>query len=776
MKKKYYSVSYGASELLAVPAVHHHSAFADQVHSLCRDMETRPDAIAVELGAPMVAELIAFLKYLGQGGTKKKELPIMLGIMMKNRYIHTDYLEQALLLQEFYKSALDELPDEVLSERLNFNRWSTLLLSPADSIIEAVRCGIELNIPVYGVDLSDFANTKKPDIIFEDPHAAHPDHLEYSERVLEYCDAGRDPVIDYKREVYMAARLKDCLTNHKKVLFTCGMAHWKSIKSLLKNSEIPASPEIKEPISPEFRRVITHPALAAGSMEILPQMTFDHEQARCPLLTKPGIYGTQSVKSMVRECLDDIYASYTSGNKRKKPDSGAWTEIEVFERYLFDLTAVKQRKVPGMTQLIAAAEAIMNDRFYEMMIKRIMNTDPGWANPKDFPDLPFVSVPQQQNRHKSSSSKMTARFLPGTGSHNGVVKLDGQECLTDIPTYGFCNPEKIQTYWKWRGHQQKKNKSYYGGNPWIWPPAEHLIYGICFKAAEIGIINQSRYKQSAAFEGSLEGGIDIKSTIRSIIRNEKKIYVSKQISCEDLALIDGTNPDPFVLIYPETTEKNKGYWGFFTAGSYFENHVKDPELLRKVKREQGSIFVSSILLQDKKDAPAHLQSLVHDISTTYGTVMFGNPCINIRQSAIWLESSNYTCCPIITGYGMDRVLEYYQDRFGILIDLSDCNESLIRMAIPFAKKMVTILAPDGFKIPERAKKEAASSRISLNVVGFSNFSESMLDEARHRVSMYTLDGGGIEFPPEAEILLGQSKDAYFNMLPPAMRKQVDSND
>src|SRR5665647_2327230 len=186
MKCSYHSFTYNNSLLMAVPAVHHHTAFAKQIHRICSDPKQRPDAIAVELGHSLVAELERYLRELQQGTSEKKILPCMLGLMKRNRYIHTYQAEKALLLQDFHRSQLFNLPDDLLADRLNFSKWSTLFISPADSIIEAVRCAIELDIPLYGVDLSDFAHTKMDRYSIEDPQTAHTNMLEYWSRVMKY--------------------------------------------------------------------------------------------------------------------------------------------------------------------------------------------------------------------------------------------------------------------------------------------------------------------------------------------------------------------------------------------------------------------------------------------------------------------------------------------------------------------------------------------------------------------------------------------------------------
>ena len=70
------------------------------------------------------------------------------------------------------------------------------------------------------------------------------------------------------------------------------------------------------------------------------------------------------------------------------------------------------------------------------------------------------------------------------------------------------------------------------------------------------------------------------------------------------------------------------------------------------------------------------------------------------------------------------------------------------------------------------KAEASRKRVLLNPVSLSNFSDSQLKEAQHRFSIHTLDSSGVNFPPETESILGQTKETNFEMLPYAIRKQV----
>ena len=776
MKNSYHSYHYKNSLLMAVPAVHHHTAFANQVHLICRDPQQRPDAIAVETGHNLVLELVRFLRELKQGSCEKVFLPCMLGIIKNNRFIHPGQSDKALLLQEFYRSPLYNLPDHLLSDRLNFSKRSTLFISPSDSIIEAVRCAIELDIPIYGVDLSDFASTKKQNISFEDTQCAHNNMLEYGDRVMKYCSAERDLHIDVNRETVMAAGLKYCLTKYRRVLFTCGMAHWGSIVSLLENNRIHPFPVHEIPGESEFQRVIVHPSLAAPVMEIIPQITIDYEKKRYPVTAKTKNINVYKPERLIRNCLDSVYKEYTTpltSEILESPGSVEWSDIANYEQYLFNLSSVRQRKIPDLATMLASAKVMMDNDFCRILILKVMKVNPDWASPKDFPNLPVIeSEAKNQKESMEWRTNQKVRIISGIEDENTDGIQSVPAFYTNVPLLQALNANEISEYWEWIHKKKNKHKQPSEGNPWIWPPCESLIYGLAFKAAEISNTNKRRFNQSSAFEGSLEGGVDVKATIRSIIRSERKIYVSKLASDIEQSILDGINPDPFVLLFSDGSDNVSGQFGFFTAGSELEEFAKDPHLFNKIARENGRVFVSSVVLEEKVAPPSHLSALVAEMSKTHGTVMFGNPCINARQSASWLESANYKCCPILFEHNMSSLTDYYSKNYYIQFNLSDWKETLIRMAIPFAKKMVTILASDSFQIPERARIEASRKRILLNQVGLSNFSESQLNEAQHRISIPTLDRAGIHFPPEAEILLGHAKDKYFEMLPYAMRKQV----
>src|SRR3990172_3041064 len=130
----------GSSTLVAVPAVHFQANFALEVNRACCDTARRPNAVAVELGPLMAAAAHRWLGELGIGPDRRKRLPCMLGLTKRNRYLRSSARERAMELQRETGNELDQIPPTLLQEELGDASPSVLVLSPTDSIVEAMRC------------------------------------------------------------------------------------------------------------------------------------------------------------------------------------------------------------------------------------------------------------------------------------------------------------------------------------------------------------------------------------------------------------------------------------------------------------------------------------------------------------------------------------------------------------------------------------------------------------------------------------------------------------
>lgn len=163
---------------------------------------------------------------------------------------------------------IDRLPYLSLiayADTLNPKKLNFVPIDPGDSIIEAIRIGLEYDFPIEFIDLSvkDYAP-----LSFKLPDDYSINDLGLSlfyEKISEYFNKEqkekkkslRDKINleeflntqnqespgkkydflekDILREKYMASHLRKMMPLYNRILFVCGMAHWESIKYYLEN-------------------------------------------------------------------------------------------------------------------------------------------------------------------------------------------------------------------------------------------------------------------------------------------------------------------------------------------------------------------------------------------------------------------------------------------------------------------------------------------------------------------------------------------------------------
>ena len=158
-----------------VPIVHFSLEFADAVRYLFQHV--RPDAVAVELPNS--------LHYVIQKGVRR--LPEMSVVLYQNAAGQTVYLP----------------------------------IEPTDPIMEAIRSGMEANVPVHFVDLDLDEYPSYRDYI-PDTYAAYRLGIEayydiYSREVLPRLKKG---LADMRRETGMAFRLQELAAKYDKILLS----------------------------------------------------------------------------------------------------------------------------------------------------------------------------------------------------------------------------------------------------------------------------------------------------------------------------------------------------------------------------------------------------------------------------------------------------------------------------------------------------------------------------------------------------------------------------
>lgn len=771
------AIKINGSIIEAVPAVHYRSVFAREVNNLCSCDETRPEAVAVELGPHLTNAITSWMKELGVSPLKETELPCMLGLLYSNRLIHPDYQETVLGLQAHFGKPLNEISPELRRQLLNYSDKYLAGLSSTDSIFEAIRCSIELNIPVYGIDMDEFSARQGKTVLVEVPNGTDFSLSQYVFKYSGITAMCRDPYVDGRREYTMAARLKSLAGRHKRILFTCGLAHWEMIQKLMKDPAIrPAEILIPEG-SFNFTRVIIHPRMAVTFMDIYPVLTTLYEQNRHnPLNNSKDPLSIPEAGRICQNILEKVcnkyFREYKTCSKENKTNYNI-QRIPDFERLVSNMQIVNQHFAPSLADLIDCARSMMTPDFCDLLSTQLMDIDRPWASPGQFPDLPMVSRLPDSSEQKEN--KVPVDFFNLTESVKDlkhpkptVKKRSGSFTLD----YRNANPvpEYLLRFWKWEDEPDVPRGT---GScfDWVWPPCEALLFGAAYEASKMAVTRSNEHV-SAVFEGSLYNGLDIKTTIRSATTGEKKIYIRKPSSARKTFYPDGKKPEPTVFIFDNPPAEIKSTWSLLIAGTNLRSHLKDKTEFDKIVSKNGGYFVSSISRIRYQPVPSETAGLVVSYSILEGITAFGNPCINAKQGAQWLEDNNFKACPVLAYTSIDTLIDYYKNEHNMEISETDWKTAMIRFSIPFAKERVVVVAPQNFRVSNKLHFEARKRNVSIDQLPLSYFPVERVAEMRQRFIVRTKDNDGLTFPPEAEKALGQKADKYLELLPLYMQQQL----
>lgn len=707
-------LSYGDSELWAVPSIHFRLMFAESVNRMAG--EVRPDAVAVELGPQAAVAAAQWLRELGANSNPRTRvaLPCMLGLTRPNRMIHPDHKDAALRLQQLTGRDLHEHPPELLKELLGYSSMSVLFLSPTDSIVEAVRCAIELDVPLYGVDLEETADARRPSILLRPPEPVDESQFSlagYVQSQSGFAALGRDDTIDTRRDIVMAARLKTLLGRHRRVLYVCGLAHWNALQELLA-AERPGPAEVPDvDDAGEWQRVVVHPHLAINHLDALPALAEEYERDRPHAGARRTVSVHRHGRTVFFEKLRQSYARYfrdaetTSADRHRDLDAR-----QDFERLLANLCTIRQQTTPNLFAALAAAQGVMSDDFCKVFAEVLMEFP--WASPSEFGGLPILAPSPSR-----TGSETRVEYVGADGRrspHFFVQPLPGRSGI----------PLRAPIPWQWSPEPpppvdpQKKT-----GSRSDWLPLHGYTTLLALRAVQISR-EQSERPKTELFEGSLHEGIDVKSTMRSSIRGDDRIYVrvaARRQRAPDKR-IQAADCYPFVWILRPQQHPDLR-WQFSTdrMSTTLRKHMRDVEACDRIRAELGEYPVYTALATgaSRRYAALSIENCNVDQSTIYGRVDF-NWGPGIERSARWLEECDYRRGPILRESPSRRELQQmYQSRHQLALMEDDWPASLVQMALPYAVRSVTVVAPDGWMLPTAVYRQAAARSVEVRVIPLS---------------------------------------------------------
>ena len=718
----------------------------------------------MELGPETAHSALSWMSELGVGTLDVRPFPVMLALLKRNRMIRASFKEKAFRLQRESGKDITELSPDVLKRELGFSEYTVLFLSPIDSIIEGLRCGLELGVPVQGVDLEDAADGDYVPALIEDAHIAGKDFELYMARNVGRADAYRDEETDFRRELTMAARLKTLMIKYQRVVFTCGMAHWVKIHSLLHDDTI--QPAVQVEISPSqdrrYKRVVVHPQLAASYVDLFPAVIRSYENRR-----KPASQGFASARQrrwidtagLFQRTLKRVYKKSFSQKDPSLGVSGAAPNLDTlksFEMYLGNLCRLRHTQVPDLFMTVQAGKDLIGGEFATELARAFMKFP--WTSPKKHPGCALLSPSSESGRRPG-----TVTFIED-GSRTGKdffvrSTLSNSEPLTEgLAAYEWDEAEEYVS-----------GSEYHAWHPW-----NCLISLLSFQALK-KCSRKNHVKHSLLFEGSILNGIDVKSTIRAYSRGEEQVYV-RDFLCE-------SRPDspslleafPVVwLLSPE--EHPKSTWNVLVEPSRFmRKHIQDKESFQKVVNAGGSSMVVVIGYGSSVDSQ-HAFPGGQDIRIEryHGILMFQPISWSNRQFARWAELTRYKrnpfcTTPLLGAWGNSDLERFYSQEHGILLKDCDWRTALILLALPFTRAVLTVVIPAGYRLEKGVYEKAKSYGVNIVTTQASAYSQEHIS----RISICHL-APAIKIDPECaysrkvEQAIGESQMAYQHLLPPEL--------
>jgi hypothetical protein len=747
--------------LLAVPAVHFRLPFAEAVNDVCRDPSSRPDAIAVELGPAATAAARAWLRELGVGPEHRRRLPCMLGLHRDNQLLHPAMRERALTLQRETGRELHRLPPALLQEELGFTGLAVMQLSPTDSIVEALRCACELNVPVYGVDLEISARSNPSPVLMEEPWLARGAIRDYAERNGRRALSDTDPLIDGRREAVMAARLLAVLVRHRRVLFTCGLGHWVRLAGLLQDSSLaPATIglDAEDAEVGAWRRTLVHPGIAVQSME-WPTITWLWERNRPhPLRATPGKPHPPSChEALLGKALEHVYTR-TPGASREQGGQD-WRALGRFTHLLAAEMQLTLRRFPNLGLVMRCAEAALPKPFSDAL-GRALTRFP-WAKPARFPD-----TEQLLDNREGKEGDVT---LSGRGRPFRAGLVQGGAIL--VPNPGLVRIAESH----WESHRGSDGSAW--SSVLSWRPWERLATALSAQASG-HVRKRQRVRVTESFTGQLLDGIDVRRTLRESARGPDRLMVRDSRLAPTRTPTSMTDAFPVVWVFDTGGPRRGEMTVLRTPLTWLLHAGRDRAALEERRDGAGENMADLVLFTDDRGTDLSGSAARSGIWTylTRGWLLFRPQCPSLRQAADWILRTRSRLTPIYSdAFSNALPMEFRhalaRDGGPCLADLS-WQDRLLRVGLAFGGRTLTLVAPIDFSPASAIRDHAARRGQTIVRVPITAFSKAHVARVR-RIEMVPGRVQGedcrIVYDGHPGDVLGEPEDAYRELIPTAWR-------
>lgn len=427
------------------------------------------------------------------------------------------------------------------ADSLNPDRLNFIPIDPGDSIIEALRLGLENGIPTELIDLSvtDYAPQpmQLPDdyslthiglsrfydqirkTYVKDNDAAKTEKREQVSLESYFEDANNpDTPLDYidkdiLREQYMAGYLKRLMPLYHRILFVVGMAHWEQIQYYLDHPDIIQDVDI-ELLPHKYVKVYNIKSTDARFLlKELPYNTYKWIKFRDAVsledLESPA-HVTNLIQNFNR--VDHIRNIYLKSKREFEEEFKEFVDLHRLKtifQYARNLTLTEKRLIPDLFTLLTAAKNIVDDDY----AWKVMDQATKYPFDDESENYETMRLSQDMGRDPSGRYIRLRRRHPYQYGKDRDLPMDQRP------------EEKYPGEWRDKWEDDSWNTVSY--------PPEDLIeedYFSFIRKKAIRNLKNQRVKIEE-FKSSLMDGIDIKETIRNWVY-KKKIYVRNELQIQ----------------------------------------------------------------------------------------------------------------------------------------------------------------------------------------------------------------------------------------------------
>ena len=245
----------------------------------------------------------------------------------------------------------------VMYEERRKKKYAYIPIDPGDSIIEAIRLGLEYKKPIEFVDM-DVKNYRNKQFMygFDDYTITRIGLNKYYSLLLPFLKVSNYGTKDYHRELFMVKNLKKLMKKYenKKILFVLGMGHWERIKGFLKKSKIK---NVENVIKREEVKIFNlSPNSYIYVLREIPYVTYIYELTRSEIKSPEDFFDKlDTYRRLYLEAKEKYFKAYGEPIHLQK--------LKILFQYSRNYALLEKKLIPELFHLVISAKNVVDDDY-----------------------------------------------------------------------------------------------------------------------------------------------------------------------------------------------------------------------------------------------------------------------------------------------------------------------------------------------------------------------------------------------------------------------------